>query len=64
MRYYPNIPDLNANSSINLLLKRAKENRTVWIEEYETTGGYSALKKSFDKINSRRYSHNGRRKYS
>lgn len=50
MRYYPNIPDLNANSSINLLLKRAKENRTVWIEEYETTGGYSALKKALTKL--------------
>ncbi|MEZ0324257.1 MAG: NADH-ubiquinone oxidoreductase-F iron-sulfur binding region domain-containing protein [Hydrogenothermaceae bacterium] len=50
MRYYPNIPDLNVNSSINLLLRRAKENRTVEIEEYITTGGYSALKKALTKF--------------
>jgi len=50
MRYYPNIPDLNANSSINLLLRRAKENRTTNIEEYITTGGYSALKKALTRF--------------
>lgn len=50
MKSYLNIPDLNANSSINLLLRRAKENRTVWIDEYTTTGGYSALKKALSKF--------------
>lgn len=50
MKSYLNIPDLNANSDINLLLRRAKENRTVWIEEYITTGGYSALKKALSKF--------------
>ncbi|MCX7738911.1 MAG: SLBB domain-containing protein [Hydrogenothermaceae bacterium] len=50
MKSYLNIPDLNANSDINLLLRRAKENRTVWIDEYITTGGYSALKKALSKF--------------
>ncbi len=46
----PNIPEIYADSNINLLLRRAKENRTVDIEEYETTGGYSALKKALTRF--------------
>ncbi len=46
----PNIPEIYADSNINLLLRRAKENRTVDIEEYETKGGYSALKKALTRF--------------
>jgi len=45
----PNIPEIYVDSNINLLLKRAKENRTIGIEEYINTGGYSALKKALKK---------------
>ena len=46
----PHLPEIYVDSDINLLLKRAKENRTVDIEEYETTGGYSALRKALNKF--------------
>ncbi|RMA97884.1 complex I 51 kDa subunit family protein [Hydrogenothermus marinus] len=46
----PHLPEIYADSNINLLLRRAKENRTVDIEEYETTGGYSALRKALNKF--------------
>ncbi len=46
----PNLPEIHVESNLNLLLRRAKENRTVDIEEYETTGGYSALKKALKKL--------------
>ena len=46
----PHIPEIYVESDINLLLRRAKENRTVDIEEYETTGGYSALRKALTKL--------------
>ena len=42
----PRLPEIHVESNLNLLLRRAKENRTVDIEEYVTTGGYSALKKA------------------
>ncbi|WP_456402579.1 complex I 51 kDa subunit family protein [Persephonella sp.] len=46
----PNIPDIHVDSKLNLLLRRAKENRTVDIEEYVTTGGYSSLKKALQRL--------------
>lgn len=46
----PHLPEIYVDSNINLLLKRAKENRTVNIEEYETTGGYSALRKVLERF--------------
>ncbi|WP_457638734.1 NADH-quinone oxidoreductase subunit NuoF [Persephonella sp.] len=46
----PQLPEIYVESNLNLLLRRAKENRTVDIEEYETTGGYSALKKALKKF--------------
>ncbi|NPA54157.1 MAG: NADH-quinone oxidoreductase subunit F [Aquificae bacterium] len=46
----PHLPEIYVDSNINLLLRRAKENRTVDIEEYETTGGYSALKKALNRF--------------
>lgn len=46
----PHLPEIHVESSLNLLLRRAKENRTVDIEEYETTGGYSALRKALSKF--------------
>ncbi|HIQ24508.1 MAG TPA: NADH-quinone oxidoreductase subunit F [Persephonella sp.] len=46
----PHLPEIYVDSNINLLLKRAKENRTVNIEEYETTGGYSALRKALERF--------------
>ncbi|RUM47516.1 MAG: NADH-quinone oxidoreductase subunit F [Hydrogenothermus sp.] len=46
----PHLPEIYVDSNINLLLKRAKENRTVDIEEYETTGGYSALRKALERF--------------
>ncbi len=49
-RKVPNLPEIYVDSNINLLLRRAKENRTVDIEEYETTGGYSALKKALKRF--------------
>ena len=46
----PNIPEIYVESNINLLLRRAKENRTVGIEEYINTGGYSALRKALTRM--------------
>ncbi len=46
----PRLPEIYVDSNINLLLRRAKENRTVDLEEYETTGGYSALKKALKRF--------------
>ncbi|RMD45939.1 MAG: NADH-quinone oxidoreductase subunit F [Aquificota bacterium] len=46
----PRLPEIHVDSNINLLLRRAKENRTVNIEEYETTGGYYALKKALTRF--------------
>ncbi len=46
----PRLPEIHVESNLNLLLRRAKENRTVDIEEYVTTGGYSALKKALTKF--------------
>jgi NADH dehydrogenase subunit F (EC 1.6.5.3) len=50
MKSYPNIPNFHTYSSVNLLLRRCKEPRTVDIEEYITTGGYSALKKALNRF--------------
>ncbi len=46
----PRLPDIYVDSDLNLLVRRAKENRTVDIEEYETTGGYSALRKALTRF--------------
>ncbi|RUM62304.1 MAG: NADH-quinone oxidoreductase subunit F, partial [Persephonella sp.] len=46
----PNLPDIYVQSDLNLLLRRAKENRTVGIEEYINTGGYSALEKALKRM--------------
>ncbi len=50
MKSYPNIPNFYTYSDTNLLLRRAKENRTTTIDEYINTGGYSALKKALGKF--------------
>ncbi len=50
MKSYPNIPNFYTYSDVNLLLRRAKENRTTSIDEYINTGGYSALKKALQKF--------------
>ena len=47
---YPHIPEIHVESSINLLLRRAKENRTTPLEEYVNTGGYSALEKALKRL--------------
>ncbi len=47
---YPHIPEIHVESSLNLLLRRAKENRTTPLEEYVTTGGYSALEKALKRL--------------
>lgn len=46
----PHLPEIHVESNLNLLLRRAKENRTVDIEEYVTTGGYSALRKALERL--------------
>jgi NADH-quinone oxidoreductase subunit F len=47
---YPHIPEIYVESSVNLLLRRAKENRTTSLEEYVNTGGYSALEKALKRL--------------
>ena len=46
----PHLPDIHVESRVNLLLRRAKENRTTTLEEYVNTGGYSALRKALFKL--------------
>ena len=46
MKYLPNILDIKAETTLNLLLARAKKVKTHSIDEYIESGGYNALKKA------------------
>lgn len=46
MRSYPSTVNINTESELNLLLKRAKRPKTHFIEDYLKDGGYLALEKA------------------
>ncbi|MCS7084087.1 MAG: NADH-quinone oxidoreductase subunit F, partial [Aquificaceae bacterium] len=46
MKSYPAIPEIYAETALNLLLKRAKRPRVHTLEDYIKDGGYEALKKA------------------
>ena len=48
MRSYPVIPEIYAETTLNLLLKRAKKPKVHSIEEYLRDGGYQALEKALN----------------
>jgi len=48
MRSYPVIPNIYAETTLNLLLKRAKKPKVHTIEDYLRDGGYQALEKALN----------------
>jgi len=48
MRSYPNIPNIYAETTLNLLLKRAKKPKVHTIDDYLKDGGYQALEKALN----------------
>jgi NADH:ubiquinone oxidoreductase, NADH-binding (51 kD) subunit len=48
MRSYPNIPNIYAETTLNLLLRRAKKPKVHTIEDYLKDGGYQALEKALN----------------